>query len=344
MRRDALSMLASAILHLASAGLAWAFFALELIPPRIELDQGSPITVVMTMPAPESAPPVEVNLLTEPAVEPTPTEQEPPPKPELESQPVSMARATQEPAVQPPPQAVEQLAQTEFEPQAERVPVEQFPEADAPPPPSTTRAPSVQPPLAVSVPVSAPDPAVEPTEALAAQQISAVRNAVENQAKPPAQQIESMVQPPAEPLAKRTPTVPREDSPPTPEQPPDKPKRTPRDEPVPVVTTAAIPFQATARTGVEVDEPPVKLSTNRPPSYPLDALQAGIEGRVVLRVVVGSDGKVLSTALETSGGFASLDRAATDAVQNWRFSPARRAGLAVEYEVLVPVNFRIRRG
>lgn len=87
---------------------------------------------------------------------------------------------------------------------------------------------------------------------------------------------------------------------------------------------------------------PRRMAGNRPPIYPADALAAGIEGRTVLRVLVRTDGTVERLTLHRSSGWRSLDQAAEDAVRDWRFIPARRAGVPVAFEVLVPVRFSIR--
>jgi protein TonB len=107
------------------------------------------------------------------------------------------------------------------------------------------------------------------------------------------------------------------------------------------ITVATV--QRPPSVGAKVDRFPRKLSANLPPPYPIDALRAGIEGRVVLRVLVGADGRVARLQIESSSGFSSLDAAALDAVRRWRFEPARRLGRAVDFEVLAPVKFSIVR-
>lgn len=113
-----------------------------------------------------------------------------------------------------------------------------------------------------------------------------------------------------------------------------------RETPNKVTVAAAAPTVA----GAQVDEMPRKLSHNREPDYPYDALRAGREGKVVLRVLISSTGRATKIAVETSSGFTGFDESAIRAVRDWEFSPARREGLAVMHEVLVPVRFRIRRG
>lgn len=95
--------------------------------------------------------------------------------------------------------------------------------------------------------------------------------------------------------------------------------------------------------GTEPDELPEQLATNRPPAYPDDALRRRLQGQTMLRIVVASDGIVGRVTVERSSGHPSLDDAAVRAAREWRFSPARRRGTAIEDEVLVPVRFSLRR-
>jgi protein TonB len=99
-----------------------------------------------------------------------------------------------------------------------------------------------------------------------------------------------------------------------------------------------------AEAGAKVDELPRKLSNNREPYYPREALLAGVEGKVMLRVRISAEGRVVDLAVAETSGLASFDQSALDAVRSWRFAPAKRQGLAVTHEVFVPVRFLIRRG
>ncbi|QDR82704.1 energy transducer TonB [Sporomusa termitida] len=80
------------------------------------------------------------------------------------------------------------------------------------------------------------------------------------------------------------------------------------------------------------------------PAYPRDAWKAGWEGVVVVRVLVGADGSVLSTSIRHGSGYVSLDTAAAQAVEKWRFSPARRGEAPVESFYDVKVRFRLADG
>jgi protein TonB len=77
------------------------------------------------------------------------------------------------------------------------------------------------------------------------------------------------------------------------------------------------------------------------PDYTEEARRRGVEGQVVLEIVVRSDGRVGSVRVLRGLG-AGLDQRAADAVRQWRFSPARRHGSPVDVMVEVEVEFRIR--
>lgn len=81
---------------------------------------------------------------------------------------------------------------------------------------------------------------------------------------------------------------------------------------------------------------------NPAPSYPPAARLRGQYGRVVLRVEVSPSGDAETVQVAESSGYDILDRAAADAVKQWRFIPARRNGSAVAAMVHVPVRFALQ--
>jgi TonB family protein len=86
--------------------------------------------------------------------------------------------------------------------------------------------------------------------------------------------------------------------------------------------------------------PPQVLREVRP-DYTQDARRRGIEGDVVLEIVVRRDGGVGDVRLLQGLG-AGLDQRAIEAVRQWRFSPARRHGTPVDVIVEVAVEFKLR--
>jgi TonB family protein len=82
-----------------------------------------------------------------------------------------------------------------------------------------------------------------------------------------------------------------------------------------------------------------KLVTHRvDPEYPAAARPANLQGVVVLDVLVGSDGSVISARPVT--GAAVLTQAAVDALRWWRFDPYRIDGRPVAVETTVAVEFK----
>jgi protein TonB len=69
---------------------------------------------------------------------------------------------------------------------------------------------------------------------------------------------------------------------------------------------------------------------------------AGIEGTVLLKVLVDETGQPVDVAIERSSGDRRLDKAAREQVlQRWRFHPAQRGGRAIAAYALVPVEFSL---
>ncbi|MDQ3288998.1 MAG: energy transducer TonB [Pseudomonadota bacterium] len=76
------------------------------------------------------------------------------------------------------------------------------------------------------------------------------------------------------------------------------------------------------------------------PQYPRQALRRGERGNVLVRAEIGPDGVPVSVSVAQSSGSRLLDRAATDAVLQWRFQPAELNGRPTVGTVLVPIEFR----
>lgn len=68
---------------------------------------------------------------------------------------------------------------------------------------------------------------------------------------------------------------------------------------------------------------PPRVASTAAPVYPQALRDAGIGGRVVVRGVVGTDGRVESAEVVRSSGNSTLDNNALNAFYKWRFSPAK---------------------
>ena len=80
---------------------------------------------------------------------------------------------------------------------------------------------------------------------------------------------------------------------------------------------------------------------NPSPVYPALSRRLGERGRVLLRVYVNADGTAREVQVRTPSGSARLDQAAKQAVERWRFVPARQGEDAVGAWVLVPISFQL---
>lgn len=79
------------------------------------------------------------------------------------------------------------------------------------------------------------------------------------------------------------------------------------------------------------------------PAYPASALRSNETGTVLLRALVGADGVPIEVNVVGHSGSRDLDRAAANAVRQWRFNPAQRNGQPVEASVDVPITFSLER-
>lgn len=126
-------------------------------------------------------------------------------------------------------------------------------------------------------------------------------------------------------------------------------------EPVPLIATAnetpapiAPPVPPPAPAATDEPAPPVTMPVfnadyldNPPPVYPVLSRRLREQGRVLLRVLVSSDGRADEVQVRSSSGHERLDAAARDTVRGWKFVPAKRGAGPVPAWVLIPVSFRL---
>ena len=77
------------------------------------------------------------------------------------------------------------------------------------------------------------------------------------------------------------------------------------------------------------------------PDYPESARREGREGRVLLRVLVDSQGRSKQVEINSSSGSDVLDRAAAETIRRWLFYPAQHGDRPVESWLRIPIEFRL---
>lgn len=114
----------------------------------------------------------------------------------------------------------------------------------------------------------------------------------------------------------------------------------------PAPATIAAPAAAAPDVGVAAAQPIVQLPSsnadylqNPLPAYPPISRRLNEQGRTMLRVLIGADGKPQATEIAKSSGFARLDDAALATVMRWRFVPGKRGGVAEAMWFNVPINW-----
>lgn len=111
------------------------------------------------------------------------------------------------------------------------------------------------------------------------------------------------------------------------------------DKPAPAPPPkAAAPAGPTQQASLDVR----KMGERIKPPYPSASRRLGEEGKVILLVRVGVDGRVVDASVDQSSGFPRLDEAAQQhVVKYYRFKPAMSAGTPVETQVRVPISFKL---
>ena len=114
-------------------------------------------------------------------------------------------------------------------------------------------------------------------------------------------------------------------------------------DPAPDTATAIGPPDLAPAAGPPLQGAHLRYAIAPPPPYPRAELQAGIQGTVLLKVLVDVDGTPLEVVVQTSSGSRNLDRSAVQHVlKRWRFQPAMQDGRAVQAYGLVPIVFSLQ--
>lgn len=94
-----------------------------------------------------------------------------------------------------------------------------------------------------------------------------------------------------------------------------------------------------ARSDDVVPPRPDSRHRNLPPAYPAEAMRRRQEGTVHLTIHVAADGIPILVEVAGSSGHPSLDQAAVQAVERWRFTPARGAAGPVPFSYPLDIHF-----
>lgn len=93
------------------------------------------------------------------------------------------------------------------------------------------------------------------------------------------------------------------------------------------------------KPGGEIREP--KKIVHVPPIYPAIALSSGVQGVVILEATISETGRIEN--LRVLRSHPLLERAAVEAVKQWRYTATRLNGQPVPVMITVTLNFTIER-
>lgn len=197
-----------------------------------------------------------------------------------------------------------------------------------------------------TVPVQPPQPAVITMELLASRPapVQASRPAPQPE---PRQQAKPAQKPTPKPAPRKVPAPVAQPVPsPLPTQAPAVAAATTNSSSTGSISSApatpAATGPATAAPGpakVELPSASADYLNNPKPAYPPLSRRLREEGKVVLRVLIETDGTATKAEVRHSSGYERLDQAALQTVLKWRYLPARRNGTPEAMWFNIPINF-----
>ena len=151
----------------------------------------------------------------------------------------------------------------------------------------------------------------------------------------------------------RTPPAPRPVAAPSPAPSPQPPIAVAEPQPAPPpvaapVATAPAPAPVAAPAPpapprIELPSTSADYLQNPQPPYPPMSRRLGEEGQVMLRVLIGADGRAVQAEIRRSSGYERLDSVALETVRTWRFVPGKRNGVPEDMWFNVPITFELRK-
>jgi protein TonB len=91
---------------------------------------------------------------------------------------------------------------------------------------------------------------------------------------------------------------------------------------------------------VAFDDPP-RVVHQEVPEYPDLARQAEAEGKVMVRVTIDENGRVVAATVEHSTAIETLEQAAIAAAFKWLFRPAKQRDIPVRCQIVIPFDFSL---
>ncbi|TXI18981.1 MAG: energy transducer TonB [Ottowia sp.] len=122
----------------------------------------------------------------------------------------------------------------------------------------------------------------------------------------------------------------------------------PPEPPAPAPVAAPAPAPAAPPTPPAPPAPPAVVQpssnaaylNNPKPAYPAMSKRLGESGRVVVRVLIGPDGRAQQAHIQRSSGYERLDQVALETARDrWRYVPGTRGGVPEAMWFNVPINF-----
>ncbi len=123
--------------------------------------------------------------------------------------------------------------------------------------------------------------------------------------------------------------------------------------PVSVTPEKLIEAAAAQETTIAAVTPPPPTTPPRPsvitrpvpikqvtPKYPEVAKAIGATGKIIVKVLVGTDGKVKSASIYSTFGNPACEDAAISAAKQWEFKPATKDGEPFEQSIQIPFDFK----
>lgn len=93
---------------------------------------------------------------------------------------------------------------------------------------------------------------------------------------------------------------------------------------------------------IELPSSDADYLNNPKPPYPALSKRMGEQGKVLVRTLIGTDGRAQEVQLQQTSGFERLDQAALTAARQWRYVPGKRDGVPQAMWFTIPFTFQLQ--